>query len=1463
MRVRISKRVDEPTLDAPAPGSRDSPLTKLTDFITMSYGDYYPSSYSEQPDNQSGDQYHQQASQSYNNQYTSASASSSAYPQSTWDASRQQSSYQTSNMASNQPSNLWYGGSAQNVGRVQEDSQRLNNSASQYASAGYYPRTSQPQVDTSALGNLAYASTLPTSATSARVQNTTAAGSNQSSQNQGYTQNRILSPTQTAALSNAVGGYANQPRPNSPASTASAALSQTQFRPPRGQSRQSGQQSSPNINTQTSYAGKSSPSSQPVRPSSANSWGQKSNQSGRDTRNFSELGYSNSNTFSGTGQATQPLNILQNPQPQNTKNVYNQSSVPPKPNSVRSQASSQMSEAARNANTSARLAPSSREPYFNSSPVTQRPIGFSDLNRRSSTSSSQFNADSNDRRDSQSSNQFSNAPLTVDPSQVFNPYFHEHEKHKFAAETEERSQSPAIKYPTQPESSSPSHDNEPPTQNQVQPDPGSTNTVMESQPAQEHASSPDPAVSQSEGANMEGEMKKMLERMRELKAKDPSKFLEIWEQMKTTPIPKNQRGPTAAKPANSVTIPSPALSSAIPPRAVSTQSPALQPPSTEQFQPTTEAEDLPDIGKFPASRRKRARKSRGETGIGFENVSTPVQGSSDVPALPSIPKPPLGILPPRQSSSGTRLHPPQVQQPMPRPPSSASRTPQTQPPVPSQVPSQVQLQAPRATSASQTVSPSPQPEISTKRTVWPQDKKVAISEAAVEFLNSIPENSHRECTAELFQNLLDSNPSYIELCETLEGRGLIFNRRDMARRLLDAVPGLNPPSNNNPQTQTVFGPQYQALSNPQYSTSGSSTPAPQQATPSSQGQGVRRSRGRPRRNGSKGVPAPSLPCNLCHVNQRTPSFYTCEPCRLQRRAGYLQLLHKHDHPTDSTSSNTTNPQTHAHPPSIDSYLSPYQPGFPQLLPRNPPLGFQPYAPPTTAAMAMGSGPYFPPMTLMGPLGPPSKESLARKQSFDEIIDLTNGLSDDENEEEDMSALHSNTEKPPVNTFTPTSAQLVPEPSLPNLAQYKLSSSATTDWGRDALRHADVVKPLNKNKAFIRNSYASSTIARDILIAAGRHPRERPLNGHLLKLLNNFRNITYSSDLSTFDWDVVDPGGPKPGFNANEDAYDADAEMTDIHGIDNQLTSSTPQPQSRNLPNLNYFSSDVATRKLISNNKMSTPSNRRGRPPKPTVASSENSAQKPRRRGRPPGAKNKKSNIQVIVPTTSTGGQSNQNLVKRQKKENPGDKFQIYKCRWRECGAELHNLETLRKHVRKLHPKMEEFGGIPCKWEGCGRTIMERTAFYEKPVPVRYDLDFSTEGDFWEHMNSTHLDPLAWKLGDGPSVNQSRALRYQSVDYLSDSSGRQLTPSATDKGPGDSMILPAASMPIRAFNSTHDIKSSQNQAKAVLASIERKKAKTGLGFDRGGCILVTENRRRGLIDDEGLAEETDDDSIVDD
>jgi hypothetical protein len=86
-------------------------------------------------------------------------------------------------------------------------------------------------------------------------------------------------------------------------------------------------------------------------------------------------------------------------------------------------------------------------------------------------------------------------------------------------------------------------------------------------------------------------------------------------------------------------------------------------------------------------------------------------------------------------------------------------------------------------------------------------------------------------------------------------------------------------------------------------------------------------------------------------------------------------------------------------------------------------------------------------------------------------------------------------------------------------------------------------------------------------------------------------------------------------------------------------------------------------------------------------------------------------------------------------KEPEVKFNVYKCEWEDCGAELHNIDTLRKHVLKLHGKKTVEGDYECAWAGC---------FQEDEVTAFDDM-----ATWMEHMESQHVKPITRKLGDGP------------------------------------------------------------------------------------------------------------------
>ncbi|PFH59980.1 hypothetical protein XA68_11594 [Ophiocordyceps unilateralis] len=127
-------------------------------------------------------------------------------------------------------------------------------------------------------------------------------------------------------------------------------------------------------------------------------------------------------------------------------------------------------------------------------------------------------------------------------------------------------------------------------------------------------------------------------------------------------------------------------------------------------------------------------------------------------------------------------------------------------------------------------------------------------------------------------------------------------------------------------------------------------------------------------------------------------------------------------------------------------------------------------------------------------------------------------------------------------------------------------------------------------------------------------------------------------------------------------------------------------------------------------------------------------------------------------------------------------FVQFLCEWDGCKAELHNLETLRRHVYAVH------GGSPfgccCRWGKCADTARA----------------LATVDDFRHHVEEAHLVPMSWHMGDGPrnSGGQGRDRRHGAAggdddddddedddeeeipDYLKDAQGVQVTPSIRDQ-----------------------------------------------------------------------------------
>ncbi|OAA48160.1 C2H2 finger domain-containing protein [Beauveria brongniartii RCEF 3172] len=108
------------------------------------------------------------------------------------------------------------------------------------------------------------------------------------------------------------------------------------------------------------------------------------------------------------------------------------------------------------------------------------------------------------------------------------------------------------------------------------------------------------------------------------------------------------------------------------------------------------------------------------------------------------------------------------------------------------------------------------------------------------------------------------------------------------------------------------------------------------------------------------------------------------------------------------------------------------------------------------------------------------------------------------------------------------------------------------------------------------------------------------------------------------------------------------------------------------------------------------------------------------------------------------------------------------CEWSGCKANLHNMDTLRRHVDAIHLKPRE--QHCCLWGKCG----------EQSVARQIDgVALAT------HLEQAHLVPMTWHVGDGPknSCDWSTKLEADAevvADFLKDKEGNQVTPSTRDQ-----------------------------------------------------------------------------------
>ncbi|KAL7268831.1 hypothetical protein RUND412_008531 [Rhizina undulata] len=190
-------------------------------------------------------------------------------------------------------------------------------------------------------------------------------------------------------------------------------------------------------------------------------------------------------------------------------------------------------------------------------------------------------------------------------------------------------------------------------------------------------------------------------------------------------------------------------------------------------------------------------------------------------------------------------------------------------------------------------------------------------------------------------------------------------------------------------------------------------------------------------------------------------------------------------------------------------------------------------------------------------------------------------------------------------------------------------------------------------------------------------------------------------------------------------------------------------------------------------------------------------------------------------------------------------FRIYKCQWAECPAELHNYETLRDHVLKVHRKQMASGEYPCKWKDCFKSSANETE--EQRLLTKFN-----DEQQWETHVREHLVQVKTVYGLGPEGGFSDPEPLNSdVDFCSDAEGRQITPWVTLAPPGYHWTPPPGFRANEAFNSLHGIirkraSGASTPAASRIADIEAYNAeyaratKLGAGMETNEADDLLEN-----------------------
>ena len=106
---------------------------------------------------------------------------------------------------------------------------------------------------------------------------------------------------------------------------------------------------------------------------------------------------------------------------------------------------------------------------------------------------------------------------------------------------------------------------------------------------------------------------------------------------------------------------------------------------------------------------------------------------------------------------------------------------------------------------------------------------------------------------------------------------------------------------------------------------------------------------------------------------------------------------------------------------------------------------------------------------------------------------------------------------------------------------------------------------------------------------------------------------------------------------------------------------------------------------------------------------------------------------------------------------PEPKFVPFICEWKNCPAELHNLDTLRAHLYTVHLKKQPSSGPQvCLWKKCCQEHEVANAETGRSKFIEKGAEFETKEEWQNHVKAAHLDHIAWHQGDGPKATLGKS-----------------------------------------------------------------------------------------------------------